>query len=190
MMVEVEKSMKKHTITIIILTLLSIFLFQACTNKNDRFRGEIAEPDQIYTITNSDTSRVWNTKELSVNFTYSSSAPNNFNLTGHISISEQITNTFLKIRRLIFLVNFLDSNGEVIYTSYIHPMYSVGMMTPEKIKFNLNSTLPVGAVAFCFSYSGEFRGDGNTRDKKFIGQKSFINNNEPEKTGKTTFQTK
>lgn len=165
--------MKQNRLMIIMPFVLSLLFLQACTSTKDRFKGKTAKPDQIYSITGSDNSGVWNTQELSVHFVYTSSPPDTFNLTGHISISEHITNTYSKIRRLRFLVSFLDKDRKVISTTDIRPLYSVNNNTPEKIRFTLQSTLPAEAVAFCFSYSGEFKGDSAVMDSLYIGQNPF-----------------
>ncbi len=151
--------MKKNTIKLFIFIFLSLFFYQACTGTKDFFKGKIAAPDQIHTIADGNTSGIWKTKELSVNYLYTSSPPDHFNLTGYLSISEHITNTFHKIGWLFLFVSFLDNDGRVIYTDTIHPRYTAYEIPPQKIPFNLNSTLPAEAVSFCFSYSGEFQGD-------------------------------
>jgi hypothetical protein len=171
-----EKGMNKmiqKKAKIIIFISLSLFCLLACTGTKERFREKIAnQDDQIHIISSSTDSGVWNTKELSVNYTYTS-LPDYFNLTGYISISEYITNTYSKIRSLSVQVIFLDNNGKLVGTTYINPIYSVNSNPPRKIKFNSNLSLPAEAVAFCFSYSGEFKGDGGKWDSLYIGNNPF-----------------
>lgn len=55
----------------------------------------------------------------------------------------------------------------------INPFYSVNSNPPRKIKFNSNLSIPVEAYAFCFSYSGEFKGDGSPLESLYIGKDPF-----------------
>lgn len=167
--------MKKKSIKIILFFFLSLLFLQACTGTKDCYNGKTARPDQIHTITGNAHSGVWKTAELSVDFVYTSSKPDNFNITGDISISDHITNTFSKVLRLNVRVSFLDSSGKVLATSVINPVYSINSVLPEKIKFNVNLSLPAEAVAFCFSYSGKFQAAGNDgrSDTLYIGQNPF-----------------
>ena len=160
---------------IIIFISLSLFSLLACTSTKELYRGEIAkQADRIHIISSDTGSGVWNTNEVAVHYTYTS-LPDHLNLTGYISISEPITNSYPKIRSLSVLVSFLDTEGTVISTHYINPLYSVNSNPPEKITFNSTVSLPVKAVAFCFSYSGEFQGDSRKWDSLYIGKDPFRN---------------
>ena len=158
---------------IIIFISLSLLSLLACTTTQELFRGKIAkQADRIHIISSDTDSGVWNTNELSVHYTYTS-LPDHLNLTGYISISEYITNSYPKIRSLSVLVSFLDSKGTVVSTHHINSLYSVNSNPPEKITFNATVSLPVEAVAFCFSYSGEFQGDSRRWDSLYIDKNPF-----------------
>ncbi len=161
--------MIKKITEIIIFIALALFVVLACSSTKELYKGKIANKyDRIHINSSRANSGLWKTKELSVNYTYSSSS-DHFNLTGFISISEHITNTYSKIRKLYVRVSFLDKNGRVISTNNINPLYSVGSTPPRKIKFNSNLSLPVEADAFCFSYFGEFKGDADMmRESQYI----------------------
>jgi len=162
---------QKKTKIIIFISLLLFLL--ACTSTKELFRGKIAnQADQIHIISSGTDSGVWNTNELSINYTYTSLS-DHLNLTGYISISEYITNTYSTIRSLNVLVSFLDNHGKVVSTNYINPTYSVNSTPPRKIKFNSSLSLPIETVAFCFSYSGEFQGDSRKWDSLYIGKNPF-----------------
>ena len=153
--------MIKKTTGIIILITVTLFIVLACSSTKGLFIGKTANQyDRIHINSSRADSGLWKTKELSVNYTYSSTS-DNFNMTGFISISEHITNTYSRIMTLYVRVSFLDNNGRVISTNNINPLYSVGSTLPRKIKFNSNLSLPVEADAFCFSYFGEFKGDAD-----------------------------
>lgn len=165
--------MIKKITKIIIFIAVPLFIVPACSSTKGLFKGKIAnQHDRIHINSSRANSGLWKTKELSVNYTYSSSS-DHFNITGFISISESITNTYSKISSLFVRVSFLDSNGKVISTNNINPLYSVGSTPPRKIKFNSNLSLPVEADAFCFSYRGEFKGDGDMRDSLHISKIPF-----------------
>jgi hypothetical protein len=150
--------MIKKISKIIIFITVALFIVLACSGTKGLFKGKIAnQHDRIHINSSGSNSGLWKTTELSVNYTYSSSS-DHFNLTGFISISEHITNTYSTIMKLYVRVSFLDKNGRVISTNNTNPLYSVGSTTPRKIKFNSNLSLPVEADAFCFSYFGEFIG--------------------------------
>ncbi len=165
--------MIKKITEIIIFIAVPLFIVLACSSTKGLFKGKIAnEYDRIHINSSGSNSGLWKTKELSVNYTYSSSS-DHFNITGFISISKSITNTYSKISSLFVRVSFLDSNGKVISTNNINPLYSVGSTPPRKIKFNSNLSLPVEADAFCFSYRGEFKGDGDMRESLHISKIPF-----------------
>ena len=158
---------------IIIFIAVALFIVLACSSTKELFKGKIANQyDRIHINSSGANSGLWKTKELSVNYTYSSLS-DHFNLTGFILISEYITNTYSKIRNLFVRVSFLDNNGKVISTNNINPLYSVNSNPPRKIKFNSNLSIPVEAYAFCFSYSGEFKGDGSPLESLYIGKNPF-----------------
>jgi hypothetical protein len=146
----------------------------ACSSTKELYKGKIAnQQDRIHFNSSHANSGLWKTRELSLNYTYSSMS-DHFNLTGFISISEYITNTYSKISKLFVRVSFLDKNGRVISTNNINPIYSVNSDTPGKIKFNSNLSLPVEADTFCFSYWGEFKGDADMRlESLYIGKMPF-----------------
>lgn len=165
--------MIKKITEIIIFIAVPLFIVLACSSTKGLFKGKIAnEYDRIHINSSGSNSGLWKTKELSVNYTYSSSS-DHFNITGFISISKSITNTYSKISSLFVRVSFLDNNGKVISTNNINPLYSVGSTPPRKIKFNSNLSLPVEADAFCFSYRGEFKGDGDMRESLHISKIPF-----------------
>lgn len=165
--------MIKKITEIIIFIAVPLFIVLACSSTKGLFKGKIAnEYDRIHINSSGSNSGLWKTKELSVNYTYSSSS-DHFNLTGFISISESITYSYSKISSLFVRVSFLDNNGKVISTNNINPLYSVGSTPPRKIKFNSNLSLPVEADAFCFSYRGEFKGDGDMRESLHISKIPF-----------------
>lgn len=165
--------MIKKITEIIIFIAVPLFIVLACSSTKGLFKGKIAnEYDRIHINSSGSNSGLWKTKELSVNYTYSSSS-DHFNLTGFISISESITYSYPKLRNLYVRVSFLDNNGKVISTNNINPLYSVGSTPPRKIKFNSNLSLPVEADAFCFSYRGEFKGDGDMRESLHISKIPF-----------------
>ena len=158
---------------IVIFISFALLLLVACVSTKERIRGKIVnQDDQIYIISSSRDLGVWNTKELSINYSYAL-LPDQFNLKGFISISEIITYTYSKIKYLDILVSFLDSNGKVVSSSYINPLYSVLSNPPRKIEFNSNLSIPAEAKAFCFSYSGEFQGDFRFGDSLFINHNPF-----------------
>jgi hypothetical protein len=161
----------KNKITLVVLTSVLLFFMQSCVSIKDRFKGEAAKKDQIYVIDSGSDSVVWKTKDLSVNFLYKSTGSDDFSLNGNIIISDYILNSYPVINRFILQVSFLDNNGTVVRTEYIKPMYSKNSIPPEKIKFSSNTSLPDEAVAFCFSYSGKFKGDDKT-----MGYLSISNN--------------
>ena len=165
--------MIKKITEIIIFIAVPLFIVLACSSTKGLFKGKIAnEYDRIHINSSGSNSGLWKTKELSVNYTYSSSS-DHFNLTGFISISESITYSYSKISSLFVRVSFLDNNGKVISTNNINPLYSVGSTPPRKIKFNSNLSLPVEADAFCFSYRGEFKGDADMRESLHISKIPF-----------------
>jgi len=165
--------MIKKITKIIIFIAVPLFIVLACSSTKGLFKGKTANQlDRIHINSSDSNSGLWKTNELSVNYTYSSSS-DHFNLTGFISISESITYSYSKISSLFVRVSFLDNNGKVISTNNINPLYSVGSTTPRKIKFNSNLSLPVEADAFCFSYRGEFKGDGDMRESLHISKIPF-----------------
>ena len=163
----------KNKITLFIITSILVLFMLSCVSIKDRFKGESAKPDQIYVIDSGSNSGVWNTKELNVNFLYNSSGSDKFNLNGHITISNYILNSYPVINRLVLKVSFLDSNGKVLRTNYIKPMYSKNSIPSEKIKFSSNTSLPDQAAGFCLSYSGKFKGDDKTMGSLLIRNNPF-----------------
>ena len=165
--------MIKKITEIIIFIAVALFIVPACSSTTELYKGKIAnQHDRIHINSSGSNSGLWKTKELSVNYTYSSSS-DHFNLTGFISISESITYSYSKISSLFVRVSFLDNNGKVISTNNINPLYSVGSTPPRKIKFNSNLSLPVEADAFCFSYRGELKGDADMRESLHISKIPF-----------------
>lgn len=152
---------------------VTFIILAACSSTKALFKGKIAnQHDRIHINSSHANSGLWKTRELSINYTYSSLS-DHFNLTGFISISESITNTYSKIRSLYVKVSFLDKDGRVISTNNINPLYSASSVAPRKVKFNSDLSLPVEADAFCFSYWGEFHGNVSTLESLYITKMPF-----------------
>ena len=161
---------------IIIHIFFSLLLLQSCISTKGLFNGRIARPDaRINIIRNNTHSGEWMTGELSVNYSYHTSPHNNLNLDGYVSLSGRIINSYPKIRRMNLRVSFLDSKGQVLSTEHVYMPYSVNSISPQKLKFKSNFILPERSAAFCFSYSGEFRGDSrDISDTLVVGENPFV----------------
>ena len=152
---------------------LSLFFLTACTGVNTMFRGNtVYQADRIYITRDGAGGGVWSTDELSVHYTYATRS-GRINLTGYVAISNSITATYSTLDRLSVFISFLDADGRVLSTRDLDPVYFAHSPPLEKITFEKDMDLTGEAASFCFSYSGEFRGDDKKWDSLSIGKTPF-----------------
>jgi len=81
---------------------------------------------------------------------------------GVVNFDRSLTDSFSTIVRFYLKMNFLDSEGRVLETVDVTPMFSRLNSIPLEMKIKKDGITPYGARSIVFNYLGNFRGE--TRD--------------------------
>lgn len=80
-----------------------------------------------------------------------------FSLSGHLIFDQSVSYSFPIIAKFFLKMNFLDSEGRVIETVDITPMYKTFGSIPEKLDLRVSHAAPPGSSAIAFNYFGVFQ---------------------------------
>ncbi len=151
--------MTTHRVTKVLLVLvwLSVLSLSGCANYLTPQTGAIARPDDRFDLVKDGVyDGDLNTNNLSMTYSIAESG-NTFNLSGVLSFSDSLTNSFPVVENFVLKMNFLDSDGKVLKTIDISPMVDFNMV-PSQVPIKASGSTPATATAIAFNFFGQFRG--------------------------------
>ena len=126
---------------------------------------EVAEEDRIEIKEGGPNKGALSTYDFSLSYVYERNK-DGFTLSGKVTWSNHIIYNFRILEHFDLRVHFVDGSGKIIEGKGI--VYSGHNMEIENLSFKKDFTLPAGAVAMVFSYSGratEHGAAGNSDDQ-------------------------
>lgn len=142
---------KNHRIQwLFFIVVVSVLL--SCTSYLTYEGREVAEEDRIEIKEGGPNKGAMQTYDLTLDYVYEQKK-DGFTLSGKISWSKHIENNFRMLEHFYLSVYFVDSFGKIIKGKGI--IHSGHNMEVENMSFEKHVTLPSGAVAMVFSYSGK-----------------------------------
>ena len=98
----------------------------------------------------------WNTDDLELIYSYSQTG-DMFNFSGTVTFDRRLTDSFEIIKSFFLKMSFLDSEGRVLDTVDITPLFRSFGKVRDELKINISCSRPAESTAIAFSYFGEFR---------------------------------
>jgi hypothetical protein len=147
-------NIKKKIATVFTLGFLFLFLsvLVACTSSLDSYQGKTADQNSRIALNGGSHNGVWQTDNLSVNYSYSRK-PNNLRISGDVGLSNEMKDASDIVENFVLQVNFLNANGQALGTKELAVAGYRETMT--KWDFDHNFELPASTSAMAFSYSGQ-----------------------------------
>ncbi len=134
-----------------LLLIVALSAFLSCTSYLTYAGHEVAEEDRIEIKEGGPNKGAMRTYDLTLDYVYEKNK-DGFILSGKVSWAQHIEYNFRMLDHFYMRVYFVDSSGKIIEGKSI--ILSGHNMEIENMSFEKHFTLPVGAVAMVFSYSG------------------------------------
>jgi len=147
---------------VLTLVLFAVLLLSGCTNFLTPEIGVTARQDARIDLAEGGVQNgALNTEDVNLTYSFSESG-NMFNLTGVLSFTPSLTNSFPAVKRFFLKMSFLDSEGRVLETINITPpILNTYTGVEAQIPVRASCPKPAGASAIAFNYYGVFRGMGS-----------------------------
>jgi hypothetical protein len=149
--------MTAHRIVLLVFVWFGALLLSGCAGDMTPQTGAIARPDDRFDLVQGGVyDGDLNTNNLEMTYSIAESGTA-YRLTGSLSFSESLTESFPIVQVFILKMSFLDGEGGVLKTIDISPSIDFDVM-PGQIPVTASGTTPAGASAVAFNYFGQFRG--------------------------------
>jgi hypothetical protein len=136
---------------------LGLLFWSGCANFLKPEIGAVARKEaRIVLVESGVKDKVLATSHLKILYSLSGKGEH-FSLSGRVIFDQSVTYSFPIIARFFLKMNFLDSEGRVIETVDITPMYTAFGSVPEKLDFRTSHAAPPGSSAIAFNYFGVFQ---------------------------------
>lgn len=136
---------------------LGLLFWSGCANFLTPETGAVARKEaRIPLDENGVKDKVLATSHLTIIFSLSGKGEN-FSLSGRLIFDQSVSYSFPVISRFFLKMNFLDSEGRVIETVDITPMYPAFGSIPDKLDLRASHAAPPGTSAIAFNYFGVFQ---------------------------------
>ncbi len=98
----------------------------------------------------------WNTDDLELIYSYSQSG-DILNFAGTVTFDRSLTDSFEIIKSFFLKMSFLDSEGRVLKTVDISPLFRSYGKVRDELNINKSCGRPAGSTAIAFNYFGQFK---------------------------------
>lgn len=143
---------------IAVLCLVMLF-WSGCANFLKPEIGAVARKEaRIPLVENGVKEGILETSDLKISYSLSD-VGERLSLAGHLFFDRSLTDSFPVVESFFLKMSFLDSEGRVIETVDITPIFNTFWRIPEKLDLTVSRVQPPGSKAIAFNYFGMFRGD-------------------------------
>ncbi|RPJ07070.1 MAG: hypothetical protein EHM37_18545 [Deltaproteobacteria bacterium] len=140
---------------------LVLVLLVGCTSFITVEPGMTADPEARIALVEGDKVKgIWQGKDLQVEYAVDTS-PEHLSFSGRLLFGRALLNSFPIVDHFTLRLNILDSDGRVITSSDITPLYSFRNTVDESKTLAARVIRPAGATAIAFNYFGVFLGQVN-----------------------------
>lgn len=120
--------------------------------------GSTARPEARITLGESDIKEaMWQTDYATLIYSISGSDDEG-KFSGHLEFHRRLTDTYNVIQNFYLNMSFIGSQGNVLSTVDISPMFSFANTIPSNMEIERDFTKPQGTSGIVFSYFGVFMG--------------------------------
>jgi hypothetical protein len=149
--------MTLHRLVFLVLVCFGVLLLSGCANDMTPKTGAIARPDDRFNLVQGGVyDGDLNTNNLEMNYSITESGMT-YRLTGSLSFSQSLIESFPLVQEFILKMSFLDGEGRVLETIDISPAVDFDV-SPGQLPVTASGSTPAGASAIAFNYFGQFRG--------------------------------
>ncbi len=146
-----------YRIISLVLLCFALLLLSGCANDMTPKTGATARPEDRFELVkggvyNGDL----NTNNLQMSYSITESGKT-YSLTGSLSFSQSLLESFPLVQEFILKMSFLDDGGRVLKTVDISPPIDFAVM-PAHTPVSASGSTPAGASSIAFNYFGQFRG--------------------------------
>lgn len=140
-----------------IVVLPVLFSVVGCGSFTEPELGVRAKKESRILLDGAGKGRVFQTDDLKLEYSLNDSG-GNYTYTGRLFIDRSITDSFEEITRFTMRMNFLDSEGRVLESVDITPLFTINHDIPNVMKAKKKGRTPHGAKYIAFNYFAVFRG--------------------------------
>jgi hypothetical protein len=149
--------MTLHRLVSWVVVCFGALLLFGCANDMTPQTGAIARPDDRFNLVQGGVyDGNLSTNNLAMTYSITESGMT-YRLTGSLSFSQTLVESFPLVQEFILKMSFLDPEGRVIETIDISPPIDFDVV-PAQIPVAASGPTPAGASGIAFNYFGQFRG--------------------------------